>query len=270
MHYWKDESGWHSETIDDMIFPTFGRVFTPAITVDHRAILPSPNVVWEYYDPLQDVSKIYYWAPTLSSPEVVATGALAHSVQHPTIAIDGSPKPHVLWQDNFFGEIRHSYREGVGNWHAPFVVASGGSHPCADESQGMIHAVWEQGSPSDIAFGRFTGTIWETCPISNTDNPSQFPVLEDSNVVWSEPTQIPGDYEVFYSKWDGGLGAEFTCGTPPENLSGTPTPSMYPQGCFHFIVNPWGTPRCHRFYVTWTEDLLSHQRLLFTDHVPAE
>lgn len=273
VHYWKDGSGQWQKDIIVSIPDKIDVMFTPAVAIYGPGPQGyySPHVVWEQYSDSPPRTAINYWTSSLGGPEEILSAVGLHSLRFPSIAIDGGGKPHVLWQNNNLGEIQHSYREGTNNWHQPpLTVASGASHPCADESEGEIFAVWEQGSPLDISIGRFTGTTWETCPISDTDTPSQFPVLEDSNVVWSEPTQIPGDYEVLYSKWDGGLGAELTCGTPPENLSGTTTPSMYPQGCFHFIVNPWDQTRCHRFYVTWTEDRYSHQRLMFTEHVPPD
>lgn len=208
-----------------------------------------------------------YWDPVVDQPEIIVSEVGTHLFELPTIAFDGSTTPHVLWQDNPTGEVRHSYREGDDLWHPAFSVGSNAKHPCADECGGIIHAVWEQGSQPDIFIGMFTGTGWETCPIYDTYYPSQYPVLEDSHVVWSEPTVIPGDYEIFYSKWGGsGSSAEVNCGSDPQSVSKTVTPSMYPQGWHRLfeIRDP-----CDRFYVMWTEDLLSHQRLVFKDRVPA-
>ncbi len=86
-------------------------------------------------------------------------------------------------------------------------------------------------------------------------------------MMGTAPQFSSGDYqEVLYSKWVS-FGTT-DCGTDPENLSGTLTASLYPHGCFYadkVIRAP-----CERFYVVWTEDLLSHQRVKFESVVPAE
>jgi hypothetical protein len=267
IHYWKDSCGqWQSEVIKS--YPDrFGVIFSPAIATDevvqpHTSV---PHVVWEYSE--GGISKIYYWNPLLNQPEEVVTKGGMRSLQFPSIALDGAFTPHVLWQENRGGLwfICHSYREGDDQWHNALTVASSAVHPCADECEGTVYATWEEGSPSDVFIGRFTGAGWEKCPVCQTIPPSQFPVLEDSNVVWTEPTPVPGNYEVLYSKWDGsGLGFGLTCGTEPQNLSQTSSLSIYPQGSYHSFTD------CSRFYVVWTEDLYNHQRLLFAQHVPAQ
>lgn len=264
VHYWREEESgeWQSEVIYTL--EQFGGMFRPSISIPTNAIIQSPDVVWEHVE--GGISRIWYWNPSLDSPEEIVIGTGSHTVEFPTIANDASNTPHVLWQDSELGQILHTYREGVGNWHQPaFTVADDASHPCLDECEGMIYAVWEQHPEDDIFIGRFSGADWDKCQLWDTDYSSQFPVLEDSHVVWHEDCPNPEDYRFFRSKWLGsGLAAGITCGSEPVQLNYTATPSIHPHGCYYLLRDVfYDEVLCDRFYVVWTEDLFSHQRLVF-------
>jgi len=268
VHYWIDLSGqWQYEVIEG--YPDkFGVYFTPVIDVYQPTTNPEIHIAWEHSEDL--TSRILYWNSSSGVTEVILnqTGTEPHPLQFPTIALDGSGTPHVLWQNNEFGGIYHSYRNST--WEPGTEVAAGGTHPCVDRCEGIIYAVWEEGSPSDVFIGKYTGTGWEKCPVCETIYQSQFPVLGDSNVVWFEPTPLIDNYVVLYSKWTGGgLTGEITCGTTPETLS-QGISSTYPQGFYHSLSDICQGCPCDRFYVIWTEDLMSHQRLDFALQVPAE
>jgi hypothetical protein len=270
VHYWRDTTGvWQYDVI--VAFPDFGRMFTPSIAMSPNTMLPCPNVTWEYSDPNPGPmrSKVYYWTPTLPAPELVASGSVPRCLQYPTIALNLVPRAHILWQDSLWGAVRHSYREGANNWHTPpDIVALEAKHPCADECGGSIYAVWEQGTVPDIYIGRLvTDTTWQTCPVCSTDYQSEYPVLEDSNVVWSEATFVPGNHEIFYSRWTGGGG---TCGTEPVNVSETSSLSAYPQGCYHTIGESYGEPLCNRFYIVWTEHFQNHEEVMYSPQPRAQ
>ncbi|TET45468.1 hypothetical protein E3J62_07505 [candidate division TA06 bacterium] len=268
VHYWKHASGQWQRDVIVSLPDKMDVIFTPAVAIydetGPQAYYP-PHVVWEYIDTVLQRTYIYYWNPSLGIPEEIVSADELHSLEFPSISFDGAGTPHVLWQDNSnpgASAIRHSSRAN-GVWQQSQVVALG-EHPSVDEWGGGIYAVWEQGSPPEIVFGMYMGATWYNYLISETPSvPSKFPSLDDFNIVWAEESAGPGLYEIFYSKY-------YPNGpTDPQNLSGTPlTPSVYPQGCFHadeVIRAP-----CERFYVVWTEDLLSHQRVKFESVVPAE
>jgi len=74
----------------------------------------------------------------------------------------------------------------------------------------------------------YMGATWYSYLISETPGvSSEFPSLDDLNILWAEESPGPGLYEIFYSKY-------YPNGpTDPQNLSGTPlAPSVYPQGLF--------------------------------------
>lgn len=147
IHYWREENGqWQSETLRGP-YDGYDRLFRPAIAAEIGIYDPPKlHVVWEEVDwgpPIN--TSINYWSPTTGVEEVASANG-EHTLEFPTIAVDGGGTPHVLWQDNTqaIPLIQHRYKE-AGEWKPTLSqqVAEYAKHPCADEWGNGIYAVWE-------------------------------------------------------------------------------------------------------------------------------
>jgi PKD repeat protein len=163
--------------------------------------------------------------------------------QFASIAIDSSGIPHVIWQQG--SEIYHSYRQGTPTpWSNPEQISSGNAQtPSLVADGSVLHAVWQEGDK--VVYKKYDGG-WPTTPTTvstlSAGTIESYPQVGSRDglicVVWADIAG--GNYEIFYSWTVTGSWS------PPENLSGTPAKSQYPQAAI-CSVSP------NELCVVWTE-----------------
>ncbi|MCG3221833.1 MAG: hypothetical protein H7641_10675, partial [Candidatus Heimdallarchaeota archaeon] len=202
--------------------------FNPCVATDSNNNL---HVVWgdeSNYDSSGDDRDIFYkkWIASTSAwstTYVVSIGSSVYS-HHPDLTIDSSGKPHVVWADDL--EIYYSHwNDTSSSWTSAKHISTtgiwgGANYPTIEvDIFGNIHIVYEQAGPvdTDLHYTKWNATtsLWSSSvDISigidlNSLNPS---IDSDSkgnvHVTWAG--NINGvEYNIFYRKWDAGLGDWF-------------------------------------------------------------
>lgn len=110
----------------------------PSLAIDsHNSI----HVVWHAQALSTDNYAIYYSKSTNSglewdTPQNISTTLSAQDNLYPSIAVDTSDNPHVVWTqvlqpDTYMGEIYHNYSlDGGGNWETPRNISNSEQNLC--------------------------------------------------------------------------------------------------------------------------------------------
>lgn len=227
-HTWQTEVLYYDPDIENTLY-------TPSILFDDSN---SGHIVFEKRSISNSWSKLYYgeFNPAQSrsiSWELVDSQTQDYLCQFPSIAVNGSNNPHVVWQRNFEIYYRERDSEQFPPWQ-PIVNISNSldlsSNPFVEEKADTLHVVWIEKSPlnskSDIRHRRrdlISGLWYIPQWVYNSNVYSTSPQLElGSEVVWSEET-TPGNFEIFHSHWNG------NSWDSPQNVSNTPYSSTTPQ-----------------------------------------
>lgn len=242
---------------------TYGS-FNPKIATDSENNL---HVVWgdeSNYDSSGDDRDIFYkkWNASTSAwstTYVVSIGSSVYS-HHPDLTIDSSGKPHVVWAGDL--EIYYSHwNDTSSSWTSAKHISTtgiwgGANYPTIEvDIFGNIHIVYEQAGPvdTDLHYTKWNATtsLWSSSvDISigiglNSLNPS---IDSDSkgnvHVTWAG--NINGvEYNIFYRKWDAGLGDWFAF----EEISTETTEYLKNPSMFVDIFD--------NIHVSW-EDLMNY------------
>jgi uncharacterized repeat protein (TIGR01451 family) len=108
-----------------------------------------------------------------SSPHIIDTADTSIAII-PALAIDGQDILHAVW--NVYPDLYYGQRLQSGQWTTPVVIASGGFHDVAADSQGGVHIVYwdydsEQGNSYVYYLERLPDGSWESpIPVGAEDN----------------------------------------------------------------------------------------------------
>lgn len=255
---------------------------SPAIAGDSSDNL---HIVWQDSSPGN--AEIYYKRSTdggatwTSTQRLTLTSGQSYG---PTIAVDPSGNPHVVWEDHTPGNAEIYYRnslDGGATWTTAKRITwtSGGSfYPViAVDSSGDLHVVWWDDTPGnrEIYHKKSTdgGGTWTTAQrITWTSGHSVHPAnaidsLGNLHVVWEDST--PGNNETYYKGSPDG-GATWTTAKRITLTSGDsqfPASAVDPSDHVHVVWEDLTPGNWEIYYsqstdggATWT----SSQRLTWT------
>ncbi len=228
--------GGGSKTVDvkvDNISHNSGDSLGPRIVVDKSG---SPHVVW--FDLTPGFNNIFYASKSTGGSWTDPINIYSHNnnSRSPSLAIDGQGTLHAAWFD--FGpgnwEIFYSQKPVGGVWSAPANASNNiedsRSPSIVVDSQGVVHAAWEQSNPSsgDIFYAsRNQDGTWSTgVNISNNTGASLSPSISvdkkgDIHVAWYDNTS--GEEEIYYAEKP--AGGDWSV---PVNISSNSGKSEYP------------------------------------------
>lgn len=187
-----------------------------------------PRVVWQAPDLLTDRYDVYYsqlgpagW----SLPESVSDTPDADSAAPRLVSVGGVN--HVLWQESVGGRFEVWHVSGtVGAWSFPSAVSQGSDAALAPWADvvlaGGVIACWTR--PTGVQVRERTAGVWaavETVATSVTgvlDARVAAAASGAVHLVWAAATG-EGEWQVMYSRRDGGAG------TPTPTVTGTRTAS---------------------------------------------
>jgi BNR repeat-like domain len=195
---------------------TSGASEYPAMAIDSANTI---HVVWE--DSTPGNAEIYHKRSTDGGATWSAAKRLTWSSgesERPAVAIDGSDKIHLVWQDSTPGNYEIYYKsskDGGATWSATvnLSLTSGGSESpaVAVDSGNAVHLVWQDSTPGnwEIHYKKSTagGLTWSaTKRLTWNSGESLKPAIDcggNIHVAWEDGT--PGNFEIFYkNSTDGG------------------------------------------------------------------
>ena len=174
------------------------------------------HLVWQ--DDTPGKAEIYYKKSTDGGANWTANKRLTWTSGHsyyPSLLVDSSGNPHVVWQDETPGNNEICYRkspDGGGAWVASQRLSwnSGSSQEpeIAVDSSGNLQLVWTDNSPGNFEVHHREssngGVIWTASKnLSLTTGSSNSPTIKAGpagslHVFWSDGT--PGNPEIYYKK----------------------------------------------------------------------
>ncbi|MGQ9464721.1 MAG: T9SS type A sorting domain-containing protein [bacterium] len=183
-------------------------------------------------------------------------GAYTNRCQYPSLAVDNTNNPHLVWQkeDEIYyrqkqqgqwGEIRN-ISNSIEFSYTPFIEIKGN----------WLHIVWVEEPivpPDQISnirhIRRDLGTgLWLTPQwVSSSPVYSKLPqTINGDHILWTEYEMPDGNIEIYHSAWNYETGSWGI----PENISNTLRSSVAPQ-----VTIASGPPLPKRYLVTiWCED----------------
>jgi BNR repeat-like domain len=218
LYYKKSTNGGTTWSASQRLTWNSGDSTKPVLAVDPSG---NPHVVWQDLTP--GIPEIYYTRSTDGGTTWSANQRLTWNSGYsnvPSIAVDSSGNPHVVWHDNTPGNYEIYYRksqDGGATWLAAQRLSwtTGNSYTpdLAADSSGKLHLVWGDWTPGrmELYYKKSTngGATWSTVK-RLTWNPgdSSYPKIALGSaglvhLVWTDET--PGNSETYYKKsTDGG------------------------------------------------------------------
>ncbi len=205
--YYSGFTGGSWSPTPENISNTPGNSYNPSIAVGNSGSL---HVVW--YDDTMGIAEIYYsrWAGGSWSPTPENISNMPGNSYYPSIAVDSSGDPHVVWDDDTTGIAEIYYSRWVGGSWSPAENISntpGDSlfSSIAVDSSDNLHVVWMDGTTNDDIYYKIgKGMCWWPSPIniSNTSGWADSPCIAvDSNdglhVVYAVFETI---YDIYYNR----------------------------------------------------------------------
>jgi hypothetical protein len=202
-----------------------------------------------------------YIYPPVEVPEALVR------ISDPSVVADKYNNLHIAY--TICSQIRYQNKVGA-NWSGPQVISPSGIHaqPAIGINGDEIMVVWSgnsiPGSGTQILSRRrfVTNGRWGNIErIDKGENISIFPVCVANQILWTEQVDDT-NYEIYYSRLSG-----YTW-TVPENLSKTPTRSIFAQAAFQ------REPRKSTLYYIFTDGnnapyyLFSGKKVIIAEEIP--
>ncbi len=262
VYYKKSSNGGTIWTTSQRLTFNSGISWSPAIAVG-----PSANLHLVWTDSTSENWESYYKKSSNGGISWTTSQRLTWNSgfsTYPSVAVDSSGNPHVVWEDSTPGNYEVYYKKssnGGAVWTAGQKLTStsgdSGIPAVAVDSSGNLHVVWteETSGNAEIYYKKSSngGTSWTTGQrLTWTSGYSTDPsVAVDSSgnlhVVWTDDTS--GHDEIYYKKGSNG-GAIWTAGQKLTSTSGAseiPSIAVDSSGDLHLV---WGddTPGNYEIY----------------------
>ena len=209
-------------------------VINPGTIGPHSLSLDNSGKIHLLYHELESPFLTFYrtydgvtWAEPVSISD-----EKGHSQQWPSIAIDSTNKPHVVWPFTPTGNnARLYYSKSDGSeWSAALTLTPSDTFSylprVSVDNSGIIHVVWLDFNSKDVYYKKFEGGSWSNSTLlSNPALSAGDPDLAvdyngNVNVVWAYGAPIN---EIYYTNWNG------TTWSTPENASNLGSNSQRPS-----------------------------------------